>query len=190
MKGFERGRNLNKLGMHAQDTAELFFDNVEVPAENVLGEPGQGFMYLTHNLAQERFGMAIGAVAVARAALRWTLEYTRERKAFGQSIASFQNSKFLLAELHTEVQMAQAYVDRCLELHCEGKLTVEQAAAAKFITTELQNKVVDRCLQLHGGYGYMLEYPIARAWADSRIQTIYGGTTEIMKEIVGRALAK
>lgn len=190
MKGFERGRNLEKLGMHAQDTAELFFDNVEVPATNVLGEPGQGFMYLMHNLAQERFGMAVGAVAVAKAALRWTLDYTRERKAFGQSIASFQNSKFLLAELHSEVQMAQAYVDRCLELHCAGKLTAEQAAAAKFLTTELQNKVVDRCLQLHGGYGYMLEYPIARAWADSRIQTIYGGTSEIMREIVGRALVK
>ena len=190
MKGFERGRNLNKLGMHAQDTAELFFDNVEVPAENILGEPGMGFTYLMTNLAQERFGMALGAVAVARAAIRWTLEYTKERKAFGQSIASFQNSKFLLAELHTETQVAQAYVDRCLELHCEGKLTAEQAAAAKYITTELQNKVVDRCLQLHGGYGYMLEYPIARAWADSRIQTIYGGTTEIMKEIVGRALSK
>jgi alkylation response protein AidB-like acyl-CoA dehydrogenase len=190
MKGFERGRNLNKLGMHAQDTAELFFDNVEVPAENILGEPGMGFTYLMTNLAQERFGMALGAVAVARAAIRWTLDYTKERKAFGQSIASFQNSKFLLAELHTETQMAQAYVDRCLELHCEGKLTAEQAAAAKYITTELQNRVVDRCLQLHGGYGYMLEYPIARAWADSRIQTIYGGTTEIMKEIVGRALSK
>jgi alkylation response protein AidB-like acyl-CoA dehydrogenase len=129
MKGFERGRNLQKLGMHAQDTGELFFDNVEVPAENVLGEPGMGFAYLMTNLAQERFGMALGAVAVARAALRWTLDYTKERKAFGQSIASFQNSKFLLAELHTETQMAQAYVDRCLELHCEGKLTAEQAAA-------------------------------------------------------------
>ena len=190
MKGFERGRNLDKLGMHAQDTAELFFDNVEVPAENVLGEPGMGFMYLMHNLAQERFGMAIGAVAVAKAALRWTIEYTKERKAFGQSIASMQNSKFLLAELHSEVQMASAYVDRCLELHCEGKLTAEQAAAVKFLTTELQNRVVDRCLQLHGGYGYMNEYKIARAWADSRIQTIYGGTSEIMKEIVGRAIVK
>lgn len=190
MKGFERGRNLDKLGMHAQDTAELFFDNVEVPAENVLGEPGMGFMYLMHNLAQERFGMAIGAVAVAKAALRWTIEYTKERKAFGQSIASMQNSKFLLAELHSEVQMASAYVDRCLELHCEGNLTAEQAAAAKFLTTELQNRVVDRCLQLHGGYGYMNEYKIARAWADSRIQTIYGGTSEIMKEIVGRAIVK
>lgn len=190
MKGFERGRNLDKMGMHAQDTAELFFDDVVVPAENVLGEPGMGFRYLTENLAQERFGMAIGAVAVARAALRWTMDYVRGRKAFGQPVAAFQNTKFVLAELHSEVQMASAYVDRCLELHCEGKLSVEQAAAAKFLTTELQNKVVDRCLQLHGGYGYMREYPIARAWADSRIQTIYGGTTEIMKEIVGRAIAK
>ncbi|MFM8625410.1 MAG: acyl-CoA dehydrogenase family protein [Actinomycetota bacterium] len=190
MKGFERGRNLSKLGMHAQDTAELFFDDVEVPDENVLGEPGMGFVYLMTNLAQERLSIAVGAVAVAGAALRWTLEYTRDRTAFGQSVASFQNSKFLLAELHTEVQVARAYVDRCIELHCEGALSAEQAAAAKFWTTELQNKVVDRCLQLHGGYGYMVEYPIARAWADSRIQTIYGGTSEIMKEIVGRALTK
>ncbi len=190
MKGFERGRNLSKLGMHAQDTAELFFDDVEVPDENVLGEPGMGFVYLMTNLAQERLSIAVGAVAVAGAALRWTLEYARDRKAFGQSVASFQNSKFLLAELHTEVQVARAYVDRCIELHCDGSLSAEQAAAAKFWTTELQNKVVDRCLQLHGGYGYMTEYPIARAWADSRIQTIYGGTSEIMKEIVGRALSK
>jgi alkylation response protein AidB-like acyl-CoA dehydrogenase len=190
MKGFERGRNLDKLGMHAQDTAELFFSDVEVPAENLLGEEGNGFVYLMTNLAQERLGIAVGAVAVADAALHWTLDYTKERKAFGQSISHFQNSKFLLAELATEVQIAQVYVDRCVELHCEGKLSAEQAAAAKFWTTELQNKVVDRCLQLHGGYGYMMEYPIARAWADSRIQTIYGGTTEIMKEIVGRSITK
>ena len=190
MKGFERGRNLNKLGMHAQDTAELFFSDVEVPAENVLGEEGNGFVYLMTNLAQERLGIAVGAVAVADAALHWTLDYTKERKAFGQSISQFQNSKFLLAELATEVQIAQVYVDRCVELHCAGELSAEQAAAAKFWTTELQNKVVDRCLQLHGGYGYMMEYPIARAWADSRIQTIYGGTTEIMKEIVGRSITK
>ena len=190
MKGFERGRNLSKLGMHAQDTAELFFSDVEVPAENVLGEEGNGFVYLMTNLAQERLGIAVGAVAVADAALHWTLDYTKERKAFGQSISQFQNSKFLLAELATEVQIAQVYVDRCVELHCEGNLSAEQAAAAKFWTTELQNKVVDRCLQLHGGYGYMMEYPIARAWADSRIQTIYGGTTEIMKEIVGRSITK
>ena len=190
MKGFERGRNLSKLGMHAQDTAELFFSDVEVPAENVLGEEGNGFVYLMTNLAQERLGIAVGAVAVADAALHWTLDYTKERKAFGQSISQFQNSKFLLAELATEVQIAQVYVDRCVELHCAGNLSAEQAAAAKFWTTELQNKVVDRCLQLHGGYGYMMEYPIARAWADSRIQTIYGGTTEIMKEIVGRSITK
>ena len=125
---------------------------------------------------------------VSYAALRWTLDYTKERTAFGQPIAQFQNSKFVLAELHTETQAAEVYVDRCLELHVEGQLSAEQAAAAKLLTTELQNKVVDRCLQLHGGYGYMLEYPIARAWADSRVQTIYGGTSEIMKEIVGRSL--
>lgn len=190
MKGFERGRNLEKLGMHAQDTAELSFTDVEVPVENTLGHEGAGFTYLMQNLAQERLSIAIGGISVAAAALRWTLEYTKERKAFGQSIAQFQNSKFLLAELATEIQAGKTYVDRCIELHVEQKLTAEQAAAAKFWATELQNKVVDRCLQLHGGYGYMLEYPIARAWADSRIQTIYGGTSEIMKEIVGRSLTR
>ncbi len=188
MPGFERGRNLDKMGMHAQDTAELFFTDVEVPAANLLGEEGMGFVYLMTNLAQERLSLAVEAVAVAQAAVRWTLEYTTSRQAFGQSIASFQHSKFTLAELATEAQIAQVYIDRCIELHCEGALTAEQAAAAKYWTTELQNRIVDRCVQLHGGYGYMREYPIARAWADSRIQTIYGGTSEIMKEIVGRAL--
>jgi alkylation response protein AidB-like acyl-CoA dehydrogenase len=188
MDGFERGRNLDKMGMHAQDTAELFFTDVEVPAANLLGEEGMGFVYLMRNLAQERLGIAVGAVAVAKTAIDWTLDYTRTRTAFGQPVAHFQHSKFLLAELHTEVQAAQVYVDRCVELHCANQLTAEQAAAAKYWCTELQNKVVDRCVQLHGGYGYMREYPIARAWADSRIQTIYGGTTEIMKEIVGRSL--
>jgi alkylation response protein AidB-like acyl-CoA dehydrogenase len=188
MAGFERGRNLDKMGMHAQDTAELYFSDVEVPVANLLGDEGRGFYYLMSNLAQERLGIALGAVAVAQAAIRWTLEYTRERRAFGVPISSFQNSKFVLAELHTETQAAQVYIDRCIELHCEGQLSAEQAAAAKYWCTELQNKVVDRCVQLHGGYGYMREYPIARAWADSRIQTIYGGTTEIMKEIVGRSL--
>ena len=188
MKGFERGRNLDKLGMHAQDTAELFFTDVEVPVANLLGEEGKGFYYLMLNLAQERLGMAVGALAVCQAALDQTLAYTKERKAFGQPVGQFQHNKFLLAELSTEVQIGQVYVDRCVELHCAGQLSAEQAAAAKFWTTELQNKVVDRCLQLHGGYGYMLEYPIARAWADSRIQTIYGGTSEIMREIVGRAI--
>jgi alkylation response protein AidB-like acyl-CoA dehydrogenase len=188
MPGFERGRNLDKLGMHAQDTAELFFNDVEVPAANLLGDEGKGFYYLMHNLAQERLGIALGGVAVAQAALNWTLDYTRERTAFGQSISAFQHSKFVLAELSTEVQIAQVYIDRCVELHCAGELSAEQAAAAKYWCTDLQNKVVDRCLQLHGGYGYMREYPIARAWADSRIQSIYGGTNEIMKEIVGRAV--
>ncbi len=188
MKGFERGRNLDKLGMHAQDTAELFFTDVEVPVANLLGEEGKGFYYLMLNLAQERLGMAVGAMAVCQAAMDQTLAYTKERTAFGQPVGQFQHNKFLLAELSTEVQIGQVYVDRCVELHCAGTLSPEQAAAAKFWTTELQNKVVDRCLQLHGGYGYMLEYPIARAWADSRIQTIYGGTSEIMREIVGRAI--
>ena len=188
MSGFERGRNLDKMGMHAQDTAELFFTDVEVPAANLLGEEGKGFYYLMRNLAQERLGIAVGAVAVAQAAIRWTIDYTTGRTAFGKPVASFQHSKFLLAELHTETQVAQVYVDRCIELHVQGQLSAEQAAAAKYYCTELQNRVVDRCVQLHGGYGYMREYPIARAWADSRIQTIYGGTTEIMKEIVGRAL--
>lgn len=188
MNGFERGRNLDKLGMHAQDTAELFFTDVEVPVANLLGEEGKGFYYLMLNLAQERLGMAVGALGVCQAAMDQTLAYTKERKAFGQPVGQFQHNKFLLAELSTEVQIGQVYVDRCVELHCDGKLSPEQAAAAKFWTTELQNKVVDRCLQLHGGYGYMLEYPIARAWADSRVQTIYGGTSEIMREIVGRAI--
>jgi alkylation response protein AidB-like acyl-CoA dehydrogenase len=188
MTGFERGRNLDKLGMHAQDTAELFFTDVEVPVANLLGEEGKGFYYLMLNLAQERLGMAVGALGVCQAALDQTLAYTKERTAFGQPVGQFQHNKFLLAELSTEVQIGQVYVDRCVELHCAGNLSAEQAAAAKFWTTELQNKVVDRCLQLHGGYGYMLEYPIARAWADSRIQTIYGGTSEIMREIVGRAI--
>ncbi len=188
MKGFERGRNLDKLGMHAQDTAELFFTDVEVPVANLLGEEGKGFYSLMLNLAQERLGMAVGAMAVCQAAMDQTLAYTKERTAFGQPVGQFQHIKFLLAELSTEVQIGQVYVDRCVELHCAGQLSPEQAAAAKFWTTELQNKVVDRCLQLHGGYGYMMEYPIARAWADSRIQTIYGGTSEIMREIVGRAI--
>ena len=188
IKGFERGRNLDKLGMHAQDTAELFFTDVEVPVANLLGEEGKGFYYLMLNLAQERLGMAVGAMAVCQAAMDQTLAYTKERTAFGQPVGQFQHNKFLLAELSTEVQIGQVYVDRCVELHCAGQLSPEQAAAAKFWTTELQKRTVDRCLQLFGGYGYMLEYPIARAYADARITTIYGGTTEIMKEIIGRSL--
>jgi len=188
MDGFERGRNLDKIGLHAQDTAELFFTDVEVPAENLLGTEGQGFVQLVHNLPQERLSIAIAGVAAARAALQWTLEYVKERQAFGQPVGSFQNSRFVLAELDTEVDVAQAYVDNCTVALSSGDLTAEEAAKAKWWCTELQKRAVDRCLQLFGGYGYMREYPIARAYTDARITTIYGGTTEIMKEIIGRSL--
>jgi alkylation response protein AidB-like acyl-CoA dehydrogenase len=188
MPGFERGRNLEKLGLHAQDTAELFFTDVQVPASNLLGEEGAGFTQLVHNLPQERLSIAISGVAAARAAVDMTLAYVKDRKAFGQPIGSFQNSRFVLAELATEVEVAQAFVDKCVLAHNEGKLSAEEAAMAKWWCTELQRRTVDRCLQLHGGYGYMTEFPIARAYADARITTLYGGTTEIMKEIVGRSL--
>jgi len=186
--GFERGRNLEKIGTHAQDTAELFFDDAHVPAENLLGNEGEGFAYLVSNLPQERLSIAVAAVAAAEAALGWTVEYVRDRKAFGAPIGSFQNTRFELAEMRTEVDVGQAYVDRCLEALNAGELTAEDAAGAKWWCTELQGRVVDRCLQLHGGYGYMLEYPIARAYADARVTRIYGGSNEIMKEIVGRAM--
>jgi alkylation response protein AidB-like acyl-CoA dehydrogenase len=188
MPGFERGRNLDKVGLHAQDTAELFFVDVAVPIHNLLGQEGQGFMHLVQNLPQERLSIAMSAVAAARQALRWTLEYTKERTAFGQPIGSFQNSRFWLAEMQTEIDIAQVFIDRCVEALDDGELTAEEAAEAKWWCTELQNRVVDRCVQLHGGYGYMTEYPIARAFVDARVQTIYGGTTEIMKEIIGRAM--
>jgi alkylation response protein AidB-like acyl-CoA dehydrogenase len=188
MEGFERGRNLNKVGMHAQDTAELFFSDVRVPVENRLGEEGQGFRYMTSNLAQERLSIAIAGVAAARGALQWTLDYVKERTAFGQPIGSFQNSRFALAEMATEVELATAFVDQAVLALNDGELTPEDAAMAKWWSTELQGRVIDRCVQLHGGYGYMLEYPIARAFVDARITRIYGGTTEIMKEIVGRSL--
>jgi alkylation response protein AidB-like acyl-CoA dehydrogenase len=188
MEGFERGRNLEKLGLHSQDTAELFFTDVHVPAENLLGTEGEGFLQLVHNLPQERLSIAVAGVAAARAALGWTLDYTKERTAFGQPVGSFQNSRFALAEIATEVEVGQAFVDQCVLALNQGTLTAEEAAMAKWWTTELQKRVVDRCLQLHGGYGYMMEYPIARAYADARITTIYGGTTEIMKEIIGRSL--
>jgi alkylation response protein AidB-like acyl-CoA dehydrogenase len=186
--GFERGRNLEKIGTHAQDTAELFFDDAHVPAENLLGNEGEGFAYLVSNLPQERLSIAVAAVAGAEAALGWTVEYVRDRKAFGAPIGSFQNTRFELAEMRTEVDVGQAYVDRCVEALNAGELTAEDAAGAKWWCTELQGRVVDRCLQLHGGYGYMLEYPIARAYADARVTRIYGGSNEIMKEIVGRAM--
>jgi len=186
--GFERGRNLEKVGLHAQDTAELFFTDARVPVANLLGGEGMGFLHLVENLPQERLSIAVGAVAAARQALRWTLEYTHERTAFGQPVAAFQNSRFVLAECATEIEIAEVFIDRCIEALNANELTVEEAAMAKWWTTELQKRVVDSCVQLHGGYGYMLEYPIARAYLDTRIQTIYGGTTEIMKEIIGRSL--
>jgi alkylation response protein AidB-like acyl-CoA dehydrogenase len=188
MDGFERGRNLDKVGMHAQDTAELFFTDVPVPEENRLGDEGKGFSYLVANLAQERLSIALAGVAAAQAALDWTLEYVKERQAFGQPVGSFQNSRFALAEMKTEIELATVFCDRAVVALNSGELSAEDAAMAKWWCTELQGRVVDRCVQLHGGYGYMTEYPIARAFADARITRIYGGTTEIMKEIVGRSL--
>jgi alkylation response protein AidB-like acyl-CoA dehydrogenase len=188
MEGFERGRHLDKIGLDAQDTAELSFTDVKVPAENLLGEEGMGFIYLMQNLPQERISIAIMAAAAMQEVLEQTLQYTKDRKAFGRAIGSFQNSRFVLAELATEATVVRMMVDEFIKLHLEEKLTVEQAAMAKWYTTEKQVYLVDRCLQLHGGYGYMREYPIARAYLDSRVQTIYGGTTEIMKEIIGRSL--
>ena len=188
MPGFERGRNLAKIGMHAQDTAELFFTDVPVPVANRLGEEGAGFRYLVEKLPQERLSIAVTGVAAARTALDITLEYVKERTAFGQPIGSFQNSRFRLAEMATEVEIAQTFVDRCVLALNAGALTAEEAAMAKWWCTELQKRVVDGCVQLHGGYGYMAEYPIARAYADARITTIYGGATEIMTEIIGRSL--
>jgi alkylation response protein AidB-like acyl-CoA dehydrogenase len=188
MPGFERGRNLDKVGLHGQDTAELSFSDVRVPVENRLGEEGEGFRYLVANLPQERLSIAVAGVAAARAALAWTLAHVKERSAFGQPVGSFQASRFALAELATEIDLAQHYVDACVAALAAGDLTVVDAAKAKWWCTELQGRAVDRGVQLHGGYGYMTEYPIARAFADARITRIYGGTTEIMKEIVGRDL--
>jgi alkylation response protein AidB-like acyl-CoA dehydrogenase len=189
LPGFTKGRHLDKVGLHAQDTSELHFADVRVPADHRLGDTdGQGFVQLMRNLPRERLSLAVTAVGAAEGILDRTLSYVGERKAFGKPIGSFQNSRFLLAELATEVEIARVFVDRCIALHAHGELTAVQAAKAKWWTTELQVRVADRCLQLHGGYGYMMEYPIARAFVDSRIQTIYGGTTEIMKEIIGRDL--
>jgi acyl-CoA dehydrogenase len=188
MNGFERGRNLEKLGTHSQDTAELFFDEVEVPADNLLGEEGRGFAYLMRNLAQERLAIAVTATAGARGALARTLEYVKERKAFGRPVGTFQNSRFKLAACYGELQVTQAHVDAAIAAHIEGKLSPEDAAIAKWWATEAQGRIVDACLQMHGGYGYMLEYPIARSYVDARVNRIYGGSNEIMLEIVGRSL--
>ena len=188
MPGYERGRRLEKIGLHAQDTAELFFHNVRVPCDHLLGEEGQGFRYLMEQLPRERLAIAVGAVAAAEAALEQTIRYCREREAFGRPIGALQSVRFTLAELVTEVQIGRVFVDQCVLALNRGELTAETAAMAKWWTTELQQRVVHACLQLHGGYGYMREYPIARAFLDARVQTIYGGTTEIMKEIIGRSL--
>jgi alkylation response protein AidB-like acyl-CoA dehydrogenase len=188
MSGFVRGRNLEKIGLHAADTAEMHFEDVRVPRENLLGEEGGAFRYLTSNLPAERLGVAIQAVAASRAALDHTLDYVKTRKAFGQPIGTFQNSRFVLAELNTELQIAQTFVDRCVERLAFDEVTPADAAMAKWWTTELQGRVVDRCLQLHGGYGYMLEYPIARAYLEARVSRIYAGTSEILKEVIGRSM--
>jgi alkylation response protein AidB-like acyl-CoA dehydrogenase len=188
MEGFERGRKLDKMGLKAQDTAELSFNDVRVPISNRLGEEGRGFYYLMHHLARERLSVSISAVAACETALEWTLAYCKERHAFGQPIGSFQNSRFQLAEMKTEIEIARVFIDRCIEELNAGTLTPETAAMAKWWTSDLQKRVMDRCVQLFGGYGYMMEYPIARAYLDARVQSIYAGTNEIMKEIIGRSL--
>ncbi len=188
MDGFSRGRKLDKIGMHAQDTAELVFDDVRVPKENLLGAEGQGFVQLMENLPQERLSIGIGAIAGAKAAFDTTLTYCQQREAFGRPIGSFQHSRFQLAEMHTKITIGQQFADRCVEAHNAGELTVDEAAMAKYWLSDLLGEVVDACVQLHGGYGYMREYPIARAYVDARVQRIYGGTNEIMKEIIGRTL--
>jgi acyl-CoA dehydrogenase len=188
MKGFSKGKRLKKMGLKGQDTAELFFDNVEVPAENLLGQENNGFVYLMQELPWERMQIAVGAVAKAEAAIEWTKDYVRERKAFGKPVASFQNTRFKLAELATEAQVARVFVDRCIELLLEKKLDTATASMAKYWTSDLENRIIDECLQLHGGYGFMWEFPIARAYVDARVARIYGGTNEIMKEVISRSL--
>jgi alkylation response protein AidB-like acyl-CoA dehydrogenase len=188
MEGFERGRNLDKVGLKSQDTAELFFNNVRVPVDNRIGDEGTGFVSLVHNLPRERLGIAVIAVAHAHKMFEVTLEYCRERKAFGKPIGDFQVNRFKLAEMKTELEIAQILVDRQTLALNAGDLTAEDAAMSKWWCTELQKRVADTCVQLHGGYGYMMEYPIAHMYLDARVQTIYGGTTEIMKEIIGRSL--
>ncbi|WP_270483342.1 acyl-CoA dehydrogenase family protein [Gordonia sp. w5E2] len=186
--GFERGRNLDKIGLHAQDTSELSFHDMRVPVANRLGEEGEGFYQLVRNLPQERLSLSVGAIAAAEGVFARTLEYVKERTAFGSPIASFQNTQFVLAELATELDIARTFLDDCIAEHVRGELSAARAARLKWWATELQVRTADRCLQLHGGYGYMREYPVARAFVDARIQTIYGGTSEIMKTIVAKDL--
>jgi acyl-CoA dehydrogenase len=188
MDGFSKGKRLKKVGLKAQDTSELFFDNVRVPASNLLGNENEGFIYLMQELSWERLQIAISGVASAQAAINWTIDYVRERKAFGKPVAGFQNTRFKLAEMQSQVQVAQVFVDKCTELLMADELDAATASMAKYWVSDLQCKVIDECMQLHGGYGYMWEYPIARAWADSRVQRIYGGTNEIMKEVISRSM--
>jgi long-chain-acyl-CoA dehydrogenase len=188
MEGFTRGRNLEKIGLHAQDTSELFFADVRVPVANRLGEEGKGFAYLMQNLPQERLGLATGSIAHAQVAFDWTMAYITQRQAFDQPIGGFQTIKHAMAEMRTELDVGQTYVDHQIMTLISGELTADEAAKAKWWVTDLEKRVIDRCLQMFGGWGYMEEYPIARAYRDARVQTIYGGTNEIMKEIIGRSL--
>ena len=186
--GFKRGRNLDKVGLKAQDTSELFFDNVKLPISNLLGSKGKGFYNLMEQLPQERLAIAVSAVAAAEAALDWTIEYVNERNAFGKKIAEFQNTKFKLAELKTELTVAQIYIDECIEKHLNNDFDAVEGAMAKLWTTETGNRMIDDCLQFFGGYGYMSEYPISRLYADSRVRRIYGGSSEIMKLVISRTV--
>lgn len=188
MEGFNRGRKLKKMGMIGQDTAELFFEDVVIPKENILGEPGKGFIYLMEKLAQERLACAVVCMAGSQVTLDQTLEYVKERKAFGRPIGSFQNSRFKMAEMKTEITIGNAFVDGLVMKHLKGEVTVEEACMAKYWTSDLLNRVVDDCVQLHGGYGYMDEYPVCRTYVDARIQRIFAGTNEIMKEVIGRGM--
>jgi acyl-CoA dehydrogenase len=186
--GFTKGRNLEKIGLHAQDTSELFFDDVRVPVANLLGEENKGFSYLIRNLPQERLVIAIRAATSMEVMLEKTVAYTRDRQAFGQAVIDFQHNRFKLADAKAEATMFRVFADHCLALHLKGELTVELAATAKLLGAEMQNRLLDDFLQLHGGYGYMAEYEIGRAWADARVGRIYGGTSEVMREIIGRTL--
>ncbi len=188
MKGFSKGKRLKKMGLKGQDTAELFFDNVEVPAENLLGQENNGFIYLMQELPWERMQIAIAAAAKCEAALGWTIAYVNDRKAFGKPVSSFQNTRFKLAEAATEVQVMRVFIDRCMELLLEKKLDTATASMAKYWASDVEGKVLDECLQLHGGYGFMWEFPISQAYVDARVQRIYGGTNEIMKEVISRSL--
>jgi long-chain-acyl-CoA dehydrogenase len=188
MAGFSRGRKLDKVGQSESDTAELFFENVRVPHANVIGEVDQGFIHMMERLPQERLGAAVSNIAHAAQILEETIQYAKDRKAFGQSIGAFQHNKFLLAELVTRIEVSQAYVDQCVLAHTEGELTAVDAAKAKWWSAEVQNDVLDACVQLYGGYGFMNEYRVARAWRDARVTKIWAGSNEIMKELIGRDL--